>query len=191
MLQQALGGRGGKRRSGEAILYVFDLLYLDGRNLTSLPFSERRKLLDPLFKINEGAIRISDFIHTDGAQLLAAACARGLEGIIAKNTAAPYRSGRRGDWLKIKCVSSDSFAIIGYEPSEVGFGGIGRLLLAARRGDDLVYVGGVGTGLNERTGKALRTAMEKLRTGTPAVKLKRKDAIFVEPRLIAEIEYRA
>jgi len=95
---------------------------------------------------------------------------------------APYRSGRRGDWLKIKCVNSDGFAIVGYEPSEVGFGGIGRLLLAARRGDELVYVGGVGTGLNERTGKALRLAMDKLRTDNPAIKLKRKGAIFVEPR---------
>ena len=191
MLQQALGGRGGKRRSGEAILCVFDLLYLDGRDLTGLPFSERRQRLDPIFNLNEGAIRLSEYIHADGAQLLAAACARGLEGIIAKNVNAPYRSGRRGDWLKIKCVNSDSFAIVGYEPSEVGFGGIGRLLLAARRGDEFVYVGGVGTGLNERTGKALRAAMDKLRTDNPAIKLKRKGAIFVEPKLIAEIEYRA
>src|SRR6478736_4401596 len=61
MLQQALGGRGGKRRSGEAILYAFDLLYLDGRDLTGLPFSERRQRLDPIFGLTEGAIRLSTF----------------------------------------------------------------------------------------------------------------------------------
>ncbi|WP_442203800.1 non-homologous end-joining DNA ligase [Rhizobium sp. RAF56] len=191
LLQQALGGRGGKRRSSEAILYVFDLLYLDGRDVTKLPFFDRRQLLDPLFELSEGAIRLSDYIQTDGAELLGAACARGLEGIIAKNKTAPYRSGRRGDWLKIKCVSSDSFAIVGYEPSEVGHGGIGRLLLAAKRGEELVYVGGVGTGFNGRTASALRQQLDALQTDNPALKLKHKGAIFVDPRLIAEVEYRA
>ncbi len=69
----------------------------------------------------------------DGDVLLAAACEHGLEGIIAKKLDAPYHSDRGGDWVKIKCIQSDSFFIVGYEPSTAALGGIGRLLLAARK----------------------------------------------------------
>ncbi|RUV29896.1 ATP-dependent DNA ligase, partial [Mesorhizobium sp. M1A.T.Ca.IN.004.03.1.1] len=77
--------------------------------------------------------------------LLEHACHRHLEGIIAKHRDRPYRSGRTGDWLKIKCVQSESFMIVGYEQSASARGGIGRLLLAGRQGLDWIYVGSVGT----------------------------------------------
>lgn len=75
--------------------------------------------------------------------------------------------------------------------STASFEGIGRLLLAARKGKKLVYVGGVGTGFNERNAYELRDKLDGLITSTPAATVDRKSAIFVRPKLIAEIEYRA
>ncbi|AHG45143.1 ATP-dependent DNA ligase [Rhizobium leguminosarum bv. trifolii CB782] len=192
-LQQSLGGRGGKRTSREAVLMVFDLLYFDGRDLMRSELSARRHLLEGLVPAGgEAAIRLSEEIEADGEQLLRVACEHGLEGIIAKDRNSLYRSGRLGDWLKIKCVKSDGFAIIGYEKSSASFGGIGRLLLAARKGDELVYVGGVGTGFNERSAAELRERMDKRIIGKPAVNTGRKrNAVYVHPELVAEIQYRA
>lgn len=192
LLQQSLGGRGGKKMSSDAIFMAFDLLYFDGHDLRNSELSMRRHLLEDLVSVvGHGDIRLSEEIEADGDQLLASACEHGLEGIIAKRRDAPYRSGRLGDWLKIKCIQSDSFAIIGYERSTVARAGIGRLLLAARKGEKLVYVGGVGTGFNERNAHELREKLDGLITSTPAAVVDRKGAIFVKPKLIAEIEYRA
>ncbi|KPH09113.1 ATP-dependent DNA ligase [Rhizobium acidisoli] len=193
MLQQSLGGRGGARQSREAILMAFDLLYFDGHDIRATELSSRRHLLEDLVPPGgEEAIRLSEEIEADGETLLRIACNHGLEGIIAKDCASPYRSGRLGDWLKIKCVQSGSFVIVGYEKSTASFGGIGRLLLAARKGNDLVYVGGVGTGFNERSAGDLREQMDKLIIGKSAVDTGRKrSAVFVNPKLVVEIEYRA
>lgn len=193
LLQQSLGGRGGKKSSSDAIFMAFDLLYFDGHDLRDSELSMRRHLLEDLVPAGEqGDIRLSEEIEADGEQLLASACQHGLEGIIAKRRDAPYRSGRLGDWLKIKCIQSDGFAIVGYEKSTSSFGGIGRLLLAARKGDELVYVGGVGTGFNERSATELRRQMDKLVIAKPAVDTGRKrNAVFIDPKLVAEIEYRA
>ncbi|TAX99126.1 ATP-dependent DNA ligase [Rhizobium leguminosarum] len=192
LLQQSLGGRGGKKMSSDAIFMAFDLLYFDGHDLRNSELDMRRHLLEDLVPASEqGDIRLSEEIEADGDHLLASACEHGLEGIIAKRRDAPYRSGRLGDWLKIKCIQSDSFVIVGYERSTVARAGIGRLLLAARKGKKLVYVGGVGTGFNERNAYELREKLDALVTSTPAAAVDRKGAIFVKPKLIAEIEYRA
>jgi bifunctional non-homologous end joining protein LigD len=157
LLQQSLGGRGGRKSSSDAIFMAFDLLYFDGHDLRNSELDMRRHLLEDLVPPGEkGDIRLSEEIEADGDQLLASACELGLEGIIAKQRRAPYRSGRGGDWVKIKCTQSDGFVIVGYEKSTASFGGIGRLLLAARKGNELVYVGGVGTGFNERSAAELR-----------------------------------
>ncbi|PDS74701.1 non-homologous end-joining DNA ligase [Rhizobium sp. L43] len=192
-LQQSLGGRGGKRTSREAVLLVFDLLYFDGHDLTGTELTARRHLLEGLVPAGgEEAIRLSEEVEADGDTLLRIACEHDLEGIIAKHRNSTYRSGRLGDWLKIKCIQSDGFIIVGYEKSTGSFGGIGRLLLAARKGDELVYVGGVGTGFNERSATELRRQMDKLVIDKPAVETGRKrNAVFIRPELVAEIEYRA
>ncbi|MBY3211978.1 non-homologous end-joining DNA ligase [Rhizobium laguerreae] len=192
LLQQSLGGRGGKKRSSAALFMAFDLLYFDGHDLRNSELDTRRHLLEDLVPAGgEDDIRLSEEIEADGDQLLESACEHGLEGIIAKRRDAPYSSGRLGDWVKIKCVRSESFMIVGYERSTVARAGIGRLLLAARKGKKLVYVGGVGTGFNERDAYELREKLDGLITSTPAAVVDRKGAVFVKPKLIAEIEYRA
>ncbi|HEV7436838.1 MAG TPA: non-homologous end-joining DNA ligase, partial [Pseudorhizobium sp.] len=145
-LQNSLGGRGGKLPAGNAILFAFDLLYLSGHDLTKMEYSARRRILEDVLADSQGGIRLSEEFDEDPDELLRHACEYGLEGIIAKHRNRPYRSGRGGDWLKIKCVQSDTFAIVGYEPSTTFPGAIASLLLAARYRDGWQYVGSVGTG---------------------------------------------
>ncbi|ANL45825.1 ATP-dependent DNA ligase protein [Rhizobium phaseoli] len=114
-LQQSLGGRGGNRSSREAVMMAFDLLYFDGHDLMETEFTARRHLLEGLVPAGgEEAIRLSEEIEADGDTLLRIACDHGLEGIIAKDRNSTYRSGRGGDWLKIKAsraMASQSLAI--------------------------------------------------------------------------------
>lgn len=193
-LQKALGGRGGKRFAAEASLYAFDLLYLDGQDLRILELEERRQMLEQLIgRTPHGSIRFSEEIDAEGDRFLRKACELGLEGVIAKRRDAPYRSGRSGDWLKIKCVQSESFAIIGYEPSAMALGGIARLLLAARKGNELVYVGSVGTGFTQASGAQLRKQMDALLIPKSAVRVagSRQANRWIKPQLVAEVAFRA
>ncbi|MGO4741752.1 hypothetical protein AB4099_35020 [Bosea sp. 2KB_26] len=100
-LQQALGGRGGKRSAAGALLYAFDLLYLNGHDLRAMRCEDRRKMLANVIKPHT-SIRFSEDVDAEGDAFLALACEMGLEGIIAKHRDAPYRSGRGGEWRKIK-----------------------------------------------------------------------------------------
>ncbi len=192
-LQKALGGRGGKRFAAEASLYAFDLLYLDGQDLRMLELEERRQMLEQMIgRTPHSSIRFSEEIDADGDRFLRKACELGLEGVIAKRRDAPYRSGRGGDWLKVKCVRTESFAIIGYEPSAAAIGGIGRLLLAARQGKGLAYVGGVGTGFTHTSGLALKRQLDAIPVDKPPAMMKnRKGVRWTRPDLVAEIAFRA
>ncbi len=188
-LQRALGGRGGKRSAAGAMLYAFDLLYLDGHDLRPLALDERRHMLADAIKPH-GSIRLSEELDADGDKFLKLACSLGLEGIIAKRRSAPYRSGRGGDWLKIKCIQTETFVIVGYEASSAALGGIGKLLLAARRGDSLAYVGSVGTGLTTRMATQLKKQLSDLVIAKPIVPMKAKGMIWVTPALPAEVAFR-
>ena len=190
-LVASLGGRGGKRVATDTIVYVFDLLYLDGHDVSTLSLEERRMLLDPLLTNAAGAIRLSEMLNTDGASLFATACELGLEGIIAKRLDAPYKSGRGGEWRKIKCINSETFVVVGYEPSTSSSSAVGSLLLGARKGDGLIYVGSVGTGFKDSEARDLKMKLDAIRTKRPAVSVKGKSLVFVEPVMAAEIEYRA
>lgn len=150
----------------------------------TLDAGERPEMVDPTRMVEE------KFCQGDGAELLENARSLGLEGIIAKHRDSPYRSGRTGDWPKIKCIQSESFMIVGYEQSAAARGGIGSLLLAARRDHDWVYVGEVGTGFKEKDAAYLKKTLDTLKTKTPVVPLKGKNYVFAQPTLIAEIEFR-
>lgn len=188
-LQRALGGRGGKKSAAGAILYAFDLLYLDGRDLRALSLDERRDMLTSAIKPH-ASIRMSEELDADAAEFLKLACTLGLEGIIAKRRDAPYHSGRGGDWIKIKCIQSETFLILGYEPSPAALGGIGSLFLGARRGDALAYVGNVGTGLTATTATALRKQLAGLTNEKPAVPIRKRGMVWVTPVQPAEVAFR-
>ncbi len=194
LLQRSLGASGraqGKGAASDAIFYAFDLLYLDGHDLTRTEYRVRRHLLNDALPHGEGTIRISEEIDADPDALLAKACELGLEGIIAKHGDRLYRSGRTGDWLKIKCSQSEAFVVVGYEPSTAMPGAVASLLLSAYRGDEFVYVGSVGTGFKHEEARQLRKTLDKLRVKRPPVAVSGKNIVFTRPTLIAEIEYRA
>ncbi|TIP39604.1 non-homologous end-joining DNA ligase [Mesorhizobium sp.] len=187
-LQQALG-RGGRRH--DIMLAVFDLLKLNGEDLRDRPLMERKAALRDLVgnPPPEGIV-YSDEIGGDAEAVFAHACKFGLEGIVSKLRDSSYRSGRRGEWVKTKCVQRDEFIVIGYEPGN-SYGGLGSLLLANVENGKLVYAGGVGTGFNARTGAEMMRRVQAIQaTKTPISGLKLNGAVWVQPEIIVDIEYR-
>jgi bifunctional non-homologous end joining protein LigD len=197
LLQSSLGAVG--RRQGKdispAIMYAFDIMYLDGHDLRGLDYGDRRKMLESVLDgFTHDAIRLSEEIEGDPALILEHACRLGLEGIVGKDRGSVYRSERAGDWVKCKCVQSAGLLIVGYEPSSGGRGGFSSLLLGAYDGDELVYVGSVGTGFREGAARDLRAKMDKLpwkRKTPPVAYSGKRRVVWIAPTLIAEIEYRA
>ena len=180
--------RHGSRR---AVLYAFDLLFLNGEDLRAKPLEDRRDALGGIIPAG-GAILMSEEFAGAGADLFKIACEHELEGIVSKRLDKPYRSGRRTEWLKTKCVQSDTFVIIGYQP---GSGAvrtpIANLKIATFDGARLRYAGAVGTGFSESVAKALRDRLDRIATPKcPVAGLKGKGAVWVSPDLQAEIAYR-
>jgi bifunctional non-homologous end joining protein LigD len=190
-LQQAFAKGGGKAR--DAVLYAFDLLAVDGKDLRREPLVARKEALARLLKRTKrgGALILSEEVEGPAEVILRHACRAGLEGIVSKRRDSPYSSGRSKEWLKTKCVESDEFVIIGYVPSEVGRGGLGSLRLAVKKRGKLHYAGGVGTGFSTEVGQALRRRLEKMRVDKPAVPgIREPDTVWIRPELVAEVEYR-
>ncbi|MBY5516199.1 non-homologous end-joining DNA ligase [Rhizobium leguminosarum] len=200
LLQQSLGASGKQagNRASDAVLYAFDLMYLDGHDLRGVEYRSRRHLLEDTLnglKIDQvGAIKLSETLDGEPAVLLEHVCGLGLEGIVGKHLDQPYRSGRTGDWVKVKCVQSEAFFIVGYEKSAASPAGFGSLVLAAYHDGDLVHVGSVGTGFKEGEAIRLRKMLDTLRWKRKLPPLPYSgsaDVIWVQPTLIAEIEFRA
>jgi bifunctional non-homologous end joining protein LigD len=184
-------------RQDRLVYYVFDLLHLDGEDLTGKPLIERRRLLRKLVAElpKDDTTRFSDDFEVTGSQLLEQARRLNLEGIISKRRTAPYRSGRGGDWLKTKCTSNQEFVIVGYEPSDKKGRAIRSLLLAYYDSGDLRYAGRVGTGWGERAERDLETRLDALAAGKPPIDEisaveRRHNVKWVEPKLVAEIDFR-
>jgi bifunctional non-homologous end joining protein LigD len=179
------------------VYYVFDVLEVDGEPLVDLPFVERRKRLDKLLDKRNRTVRLSETFD-DGKALYAAAQQQGLEGIMAKRLESRYLPGRRTrDWLKIKTHGEQEFVIAGYTK---GTGrrasSFGSLVLAYYRGNELVYAGNVGTGFNSREIEKLLDKLRPLRRDKPPFrevpkmpKVRRSDVIWVEPKLVCEVEF--
>ncbi|XUR32644.1 DNA ligase (ATP) (plasmid) [Rhizobium leguminosarum bv. trifolii] len=141
-----------------------------------------------------GAVRLSETLDGEPNVLLEHVCRLGLEGIVGKHLDRHYRSGRTGDWVKVKCVQSEAFFIVGYERSAASPAGFGSLVLAAYRGDELVHVGSVGTGFRQAEATRLRKVLDTLRWKRKPPPLRYSgsaDIAWVQPTLIAEIEFRA
>ena len=209
-----------RRLSREApVSYViFDLLYLDGHTTIKLPYRERRALLDEL-ELRGAAWQTPAYHVGEGRELLAAAAEQRLEGVVAKRLDSPYRPGKRTDeWLKIKNVNRQELVIGGWLPGKGARAGrLGALLMGYyepvdpidKRGDDkrnrgdgkrkqdldsqvLRYAGRVGTGFDDRELERLGGELEKrARRSSPFSGAQPpRAARFVEPQLVAEIEFR-
>src|ERR1700744_428254 len=181
--------------STPVVYAIFDLLYLDGHSLMALPYEQRRARLDEL-ELGGPAWRVPANHPGRGRALLDATEAQGLEGIVAKRLDSRYEPGRRtGAWIKIKHVTRQELVICGWLPGEGRRADrIGALLVGYWRDDGrLRYAGRVGSGVTERNLHEVgRQMMALRRDDSPfddAPKLPR-NAVFVEPDLVAEIEFR-
>ena len=177
--------------------YVFDLLHRDGRDLTGMPLTERKRELQSLLKSlpRKSRIHFSDHFDEDGSTILKHACHLHLEGIVSKRTDAPYRSGRSGDWFKTKCSSNQEFIVIGYEPSDKQGRLIRSILLGYYEGDALHYAGRVGTGWNQAQERELEHRLKAMvRKTTPLAAIpaeeRRHGVRWVEPQMVVEVDFR-
>ncbi len=183
-------------RTDRFAYYAFDLLFLDGEDLRKRPLIERKAALAELVgKKRDGRVRLSEDFAEPGPAVLKHACQLGLEGIISKQRDAPYRSGRTGDWLKIKCSDRQEFVIAGYKDSSVGPGLIGALALGYYQDGAFRYAGRVGTGFTQKLARELYRRLQPLRRDKPpfAAQLEtaqRRGVHWVKPELVAEIDSR-
>lgn len=181
------------RRSDVSVYYyIFDLIYLDGYDITALPLRERKKLLKHALRF-EDPLRYTDHRLEDGEAYLREACKKGWEGLIAKDTNAGYQTGRSKKWLKFKCVNQQELVIVGYTDPEGERTGFGALLLGFYDKDDLHYAGRVGTGFDEEELTRLHKQLTRLERKTAPVvddaQARSKGVHWVKPELVAEIGF--
>jgi bifunctional non-homologous end joining protein LigD len=191
-LQQALSDG----RNEKLSLVAFDLLYLDGKDIRAAPLDKRKKLLRKLLpaEAETALLRYSDHVEGSGEALFDKAGKMGLEGIVSKRAAAPYRSGRVGDWLKSKCIRRQEFVIGGFtEGQKARKDAIGSLLIGYYEDGELRYAGHVGTGFSAKLAHELRTRLTGMKTAKmPFAAVPRTEAraaIWVRPELVGEVEF--
>lgn len=182
-------------RQDRFVYYVFDLLHLDGQDLTGASLTDRKAALEPLLASAEGALKYSAHFDESGELVLKHACRLSLEGVISKVADSPYRSGRGRDWVKSKCTARQELVIGGYVPSSVSDRAIGSLIMGVNDKDGLRHVGRVGTGYSQSLARQLFRKLQPLVQSTSPfseklTSLERKDAVFVTPKLVAEVEFR-
>jgi bifunctional non-homologous end joining protein LigD len=175
--------------------FVFDLLWLDGKDLRKKPLKERRALLAKLMseKGISNYLVYADYVEGSGPEFFKQACAAGLEGVVSKRADAPHRSGRGRGWLKVKCKRGEEFVIGGYNRSDVKGKPFSSLLLGTFDGDKLIYSGKVGTGFDSADLDRLARKFKPLeRSKSPFEEVpapERKGAVWLEPKLVAQVEF--
>ena len=181
-------------REGEVVLLAFDLLWLDGWDLTGVPLEERKRALrEVLDEAGQARLRYLDHVVGQGARVFQAACDSGAEGIVSKRRGARYHARRDTSWQKVKCSARQELVIAGWLPPTNPRDHLGSLVLGVYDDGRLRYAGRVGTGFSREERRALRERLEALaRETTPFDERPKapglKDARWSEPRLVAEIE---
>jgi bifunctional non-homologous end joining protein LigD len=190
-LQQSM-----KAGAATFVFQIFDLVYLDGYNLTRTPLRERKALLEELLASVKprGPLRYSDHVVGNGAQFFKQACEYGIEGIVSKLADSVYESTRSRSWQKVKCNKRQEFVIAGYTPSKKDFPGFGSLILGVYDRGKLVYSGRVGTGFSIKQRLELQKKLDRI--SQPAMPFATKpkdpglrDAHWAKPELVGEVEF--
>jgi bifunctional non-homologous end joining protein LigD len=185
-LQKAL-----ETRADGLVYYVFDLLEIDGEDISKAPLAERKARLAELTRAAPAAVSYSDHLRGDGPRFLAECCRMRLEGVVSKRADLPYVSRRTLGWIKTKCLGRDEFVVGGFRPSTKKGRPFASLLLGENAGGALRYRGRVGAGFSDRD-LARVAAMLRERKTSPFADLPRdiaRAARFVAPRLVVEIAY--
>jgi bifunctional non-homologous end joining protein LigD len=194
-LQNTIGmGDGDRVDPRRLVLYLFDLLYLDGEDLRSLPLLERkerlRQLVAALPESAAAQLRYSEHFAEDPTVVFSQACHLGLEGIIGKRIDAPYRPGRGRDWIKLKCTRRQEFVIAGMTRDDSG-SGFRSLILAVNDDGQLRYCGKVGTGFSSRSRAEIAKQLAPLVVDKPMIAKapRMRDAVWLRPERVCEVSY--
>ena len=169
--------------------HVFDILWLDGRDLTSLPLEERRTVLATL-PLVAPLRRVAEL---RGAKPWERACAEGWEGVIAKRRDSPYEHRRSKYWLKMKCELTGDFVVGGFTDPQRSRVGLGALLVGFHENNELVFAGRVGTGFDRTLLRELRARLDPLELSKPpftvARGLPRVRAHWVKPEVVVSVAF--
>jgi bifunctional non-homologous end joining protein LigD len=171
------------------VYHVFDLLWLDGRDVMLLPLDERHALLDTLALRSplQRVARLADPKPWERA------CSEGWEGVIAKRRDSPYEHRRSPHWLKMKCEASQELVVGGFTDPQGGRVGLGALLVGYFEQDDFVFAGKVGTGFDTKLLLDLRARLDTLEIAKPpftkAVGLPRLRAHWVRPEIVVQVAF--
>jgi bifunctional non-homologous end joining protein LigD len=169
--------------------HVFDIMWIDGRDVTRLPLEERRALLDalPLRAPLQRVATIDDRQPWERAQR------EGWEGVIAKRRGSPYEHRRSPHWLKMKCEATQELVVGGFTDPQGGRVGLGALLVGYFEGDDLVFAGKIGTGFDTKLLLELRSRLDRMEIAKPPFTkgsgLPRLRAHWVRPEIVVQVGF--
>lgn len=190
---------------GQLVYYLFDILWLNGKDLTSLPLVQRKKLLQQLMPVNNAILRFSEGFITDGTDFFEQAKKLQLEGIMAKKTDSRYYPGvRTRDWLKIKTSNRQEVVIGGYTKNEGTSKPFSSLLVGIYENSKLQYTGKIGTGFSLAQQQEMMkqfTSLETKKSPFAVIPDVNKPsrfrpnppqaaAIWLKPKLICEVSFR-
>lgn len=193
LLQTRLG-RAGTARRPPVQLYVFDLLYIAGHDLRAAPLSARKDVLAEMMSFH-GPVRFTEHVLANpqrATSLLDDACRRGWEGLIGKDPASRYRSGRSPAWRKLPCLRADAFVVGGFTQPRGARSGFGALHVGYHDGSgDLRYAGKVGAGFDDQHLSMMRSYLDRIEMpSTPFADPPRdRDARWVQPLIVVEVVY--
>jgi bifunctional non-homologous end joining protein LigD len=176
-------------RPGEVTYHVFDIPWLDGRDVTPLSLEARRALLGEL-PLRPPLVRVAAL---ESEKPWERACRDGWEGVIAKRRDAPYEHRRSPHWLKMKCEATQELVVGGFTDPQGSRVGLGALLVGYFEADDFVFAGKVGTGFDTRLLLDLRQQLDALEIPTPpftrAVGLPRVRAHWARPEIVVQVAF--
>ncbi len=189
-LQNSLSGE----RQGQIVYFVFDLLHLDGQDLTGATLENRKRALEALVGTrSDGSIRYSAHVVGRGDEFLRQTCRASLEGVVSKRREGPYEPGRGRGWLKVKCTREQEFVVVGFTEPKGTRAGLGALLLGVHdENGDLAYAGKVGTGFTGIAARRLRERLDGLRVSQSPFRRRppgAAEARWVRPELVAKVEF--
>ena len=180
------------RDSGIAVYYyLFDILNLDGRDVTALPLRVRKSLLRDALDWDD-PLRFTPHRNEEGEAWLEEACRKGWEGLIAKRADSEYVHARSRSWLKFKCVARQEFVVGGWTDPGGERPGFGALLLGTYEGEELRYAGKVGTGFDEETLRDLADRLSSLERKTSPFagdEAGGEGVHFATPELVVEVAF--
>ena len=175
---------------------VFDILWLDGRDLTGLPLVERRTLLRTLLRTlprTKGRTLVRLSAELSGEKPWERACRDGWEGVIAKRRDSVYEHKRSKHWFKMKCEASQELVVGGWTDPQGSRVGYGALLVGYYDGDDFVFAGKVGTSQGVAALKEMRAKLDALEVAkspfTRAVGLPKKGAHWAKPKIVVQVQF--